>query len=76
MPPLPEVAEPEPDEPVVVDPEAVPPVVLPPLVVLPLSCRRCSPHHYSKWMKGRQDRLDALVMASWKSGKNAKKDNR
>jgi integrase/recombinase XerD len=23
--------------------------------------------HYSKWMKGRQDRLDSLVMESWKS---------
>ncbi len=27
-------------------------------------------HHYSKWMKGRQDRLDALVMASWKTKKH------
>jgi site-specific recombinase XerD len=29
--------------------------------------------HYSKWMKGRQDRLDALVTAAWQSGKNEKK---
>jgi len=30
--------------------------------------------HYSKWMKGRQDRLDVLVMESWKTAKgNAKK---
>lgn len=31
--------------------------------------------HYSKWMKGRQDRLDTLVMDSWKPKKAAKKRN-
>lgn len=29
--------------------------------------------HYSKWIKGRQDRLDALVVASWKAAKRSKK---
>jgi len=28
--------------------------------------------HYSKWMKGRQDRLDDLVMASWNKKKGRK----
>jgi integrase/recombinase XerD len=26
--------------------------------------------HYSRWVKGRQDRLDTLVTAAWKSGKD------
>jgi site-specific recombinase XerD len=25
--------------------------------------------HYSKWMKGRQDRLDSLVIGAWKKRK-------
>jgi integrase len=29
--------------------------------------------HYAKWVKGRQDRLDALVVASWGTGKKIKK---
>jgi integrase/recombinase XerD len=28
---------------------------------------------YAKWVKGRQDRLDSLVMAAWKNGKRKKK---
>jgi integrase/recombinase XerD len=28
--------------------------------------------HYAKWVKGRQDRLDSLVTAAWKSGKSTK----
>ncbi len=28
--------------------------------------------HYSKWMKGRQDRLDSLVSATWKQEKSTK----
>jgi integrase/recombinase XerD len=27
--------------------------------------------HYAAWVKGRQDRLDALVTATWGSGKGA-----
>jgi integrase/recombinase XerD len=26
---------------------------------------RTTEKHYSKWMKGRQDRLDSLVMGTW-----------
>jgi integrase/recombinase XerD len=29
--------------------------------------------HYAKWIKGRQDRLDSSVVASWKTGKARKK---
>jgi integrase/recombinase XerD len=31
--------------------------------------------HYSPWIKGRQDRLDALVMASWNPGEGKKKSS-
>lgn len=27
--------------------------------------------HYAKWVKGRQDRLDALVSATWKASRTA-----
>ena len=29
--------------------------------------------HYSKWMKGRQDRLDALVTGTWATPKPVKR---
>jgi len=29
--------------------------------------------HYAKWVKGRQDRLDSLVMSTWKATKRSKK---
>lgn len=29
--------------------------------------------HYSPWIKGRQDRLDSLVVASWKAAKKARR---
>jgi integrase/recombinase XerD len=35
---------------------------------------RTTEKHYSPWIKGRQDRLDALVVASWKASK-ARKDS-
>ena len=29
--------------------------------------------HYAKWMKGRQDRLDSLVMGTWAAKKRARR---
>ncbi len=34
---------------------------------------RTTERSYAKWVKGRQDRLDALVTAAWKAGKSEKK---
>jgi integrase/recombinase XerD len=33
---------------------------------------RTTEHHYARWVAGRQDRLDTLVTAVWKSKKDAK----
>ncbi|HMG88183.1 MAG TPA: tyrosine-type recombinase/integrase [Terracidiphilus sp.] len=31
--------------------------------------------HYARWIKGRQDRLDSLVMGTWATPKNRKSTN-
>lgn len=37
---------------------------------------RTTERSYAKWVKARQDRLDSLVTAAWKSGKDAKKGSK